>query len=908
MSAPPVPPVPPRPYYSENDNQPPPPPPPLPPLPADLRHQNNGDPPPHFEDPLAAPKPFRFDPSIPTNMARTLDDQLYQQEIRPAPSNNAVNYGFVVPNQITNRPGTTPLPPPQGANWSPWTAQAQAQQQPYASPLPPPPAPPIASPPLFNAPNPYGSSPQQQPASLPYPCSSGVDNMSNSFSSLTFGKPNPTLQRSSSAHASYGPPPKAPTPPTVSGSLTAPMPTLSQLTQAAPTIQTPSHDPALKMTWCRDVFFLIERSIGANTSNDPPVGPISIPDPQLARLAQIAVPIVLQLSNVQQTPLPPWAAEAIYYRATFSASGAYPEHILHNPRLAFKDFEVSARGGYVQGWFRLGRDYENFNDASHARDCFERGVKLGSESCCYRMGMAHLMGQLGLPASQEAAIPLLHRAATLASTSTPQPAYVYALLLLGEFTQLPTPLPTSIFSLYIPSTSSSPLEARKHLERAAYLGFAPAQYKLGHAYEFAQPPFPFDPLLSVQYYSLASQQGEVEADMALSKWFLCGSGETAGTAGGFDKDEGLAWTFAEKAAKKGLPSAEFAMGYYAEVGVGGPKDLGSAIKWYTRARDHGNQDAVERLKELTKPEGPQALSRQEHDSITENKLVRKRTQAKQRSDTVGGPNAGGYPPPPGYGAGRGQPQPQQQPHQPQPHQRKDSQQVVEMIRQNSMQGYPSHPSQQPPPHLQGGGGRHPHHAHTVSTSSSSSSSDQQRLPSGPGTGGGGGPGPGGPGGGRLPTMQEERPYGNPSRPQTAGSTSSSSSHQQHFPGANRYQLSDAPAPGEFGSSPGGGRGRPPGGGAGTPVGQRPPGTGRGRGVHVSGGVGVGVGGPGGPGRGGGSPPLGPPSGAGAGGGFGGGAGGGGGGGGPPPKKQGATTFAELGFQGAKAEDKECVIM
>lgn len=124
------------------------------------------------------------------------------------------------------------------------------------------------------------------------------------------------------------------------------------------------------------------------------------------------------------------------------------------------------------------------------------------------------------------------------------------------------------------------MEVRKHLERAAYLGFSPAQYKLGHAYEFAQPPFPFDPLLSVQYYSLASQQGEVEADMALSKWFLCGSGSEEGEEGGFDKDEALAFTFAEKAARKGLPSAEFAMGYYTEVGVGCAKDLQTAIQWY----------------------------------------------------------------------------------------------------------------------------------------------------------------------------------------------------------------------------------------------------------------------------------------------------------------------------------------
>lgn len=188
--------------------------------------------------------------------------------------------------------------------------------------------------------------------------------------------------------------------------------------------------------------------------------------------------------------------------------------------------------------------------------------------------MAYLMGQLGLAPSTEAALPFLQRAATLATIEVPQPAYVYGLLLLNDFTHIQ--IPPHLFAPLIPPSSSAPAEARIHLERAAYLNFSPALYKLGHSYEFATPPFPFDALLSVQYYSLASQGGEVEADMALSKWFLCGA------EGAFEKDEGLAWTFAEKAAKRGLAAAEFAMGYYAEVGVGGPKDIESARRWYTR--------------------------------------------------------------------------------------------------------------------------------------------------------------------------------------------------------------------------------------------------------------------------------------------------------------------------------------
>ncbi|THH17549.1 hypothetical protein EW146_g3272 [Bondarzewia mesenterica] len=165
-----------------------------------------------------------------------------------------------------------------------------------------------------------------------------------------------------------------------------------------------------------------------------------------------------------------------------------------------------------------------------------------------------------------------------------------------------------LFTPYIPPGSTREGEARRHLERAAYLNFSPMQYKLGHAIT----------------HSPASRARS--RHMVLGKWFLCGA------EGSFDKDEALAFTFAEKAARKGLLSAEFAMGYYMEVSVGGSKDLDAARKWYTQAAQHGNADATERLSALDQV---QALSRQEHDALTETTLVRKCTQAKQHSDARG---------------------------------------------------------------------------------------------------------------------------------------------------------------------------------------------------------------------------------------------------------------------------------
>ncbi|KAI0665457.1 hypothetical protein C8Q78DRAFT_1064822 [Trametes maxima] len=573
-----APPVPPRPF--DDYDQPPRPsdssPPAIPPLPPDFNpdQYSSG---PHFEDPLVAPRPHKLQPDLPKNMAATLDEQASTPSFQPPPPpSNPASF----PEPMFNVPfaSSQAVPPPHPAH----------QQS-------------------------LGFAVPQAPSSEP----SGT--ISTDFPSSSCGSPR--------------------RPP----ALTAPLPTIAILSVQQSAIQQPSANPARRITWCKDVLALVDRAqqlLARTNSNstDPAVGPAQIDDPELQKLVNVAIPIILQISSqAPQGPLPPHVAEAIYMRATCAATGIYPQFIPHDPRNAFRDFERAAKAGYHAAWFKLGREYENFGDMQHAKDCFERGMKHGVESCHYRLGMAHLMGQLGFQPDPQAALPLLNRAATLATIEVPQPAYVYGLLLLNEFSHVT--IPPHLFQPFLAPGVTPPEEARRHLERAAYLNFAPAQYKLGHAYEFATPPFPFDALLSVQYYSLASQQGEIEADMALSKWFLCGA------EGAFDKDEGLAWTFAEKAARKGLPSAEFALGYYSEVGVGGPKDIDAARKWYNRASQHGNNDATERLQALSQPT-PQALSREEHENLTDAKLVRKRTQAKQRSEAVVGAGAALAPPVP----------------------------------------------------------------------------------------------------------------------------------------------------------------------------------------------------------------------------------------------------------------------
>jgi hypothetical protein len=63
-------------------------------------------------------------------------------------------------------------------------------------------------------------------------------------------------------------------------------------------------------------------------------------------------------------------------------------------------------------------------------------------------------------------------------------------------------------------------------------------------------------------------------------------------------------------------------------------DLRAFVNAITQAVEHGNTDAQDRLNALSQP-APHSLSRAEHEQLTDSKLVRTRTQAKQRSDATG---------------------------------------------------------------------------------------------------------------------------------------------------------------------------------------------------------------------------------------------------------------------------------
>jgi TPR repeat protein len=79
------------------------------------------------------------------------------------------------------------------------------------------------------------------------------------------------------------------------------------------------------------------------------------------------------------------------------------------------------------------------------------------------------------------------------------------------------------------------------------------------------------------WYSRAATQEEHQAELALSGWYLTGS---EGVLGQSDTE---AYLWARKAAVARLAKAEYAMGYFTEVGIGVPANLEDAKRWYWRA-------------------------------------------------------------------------------------------------------------------------------------------------------------------------------------------------------------------------------------------------------------------------------------------------------------------------------------
>ncbi|ORY15812.1 hypothetical protein BCR34DRAFT_152906 [Clohesyomyces aquaticus] len=354
-----------------------------------------------------------------------------------------------------------------------------------------------------------------------------------------------------------------------------------------------SNDPEMQLAWAQDALAYVDAAMlhEQRLSETQPARPVT---PQVEHNLRVDAMNVVSFLADQHHP------KAEFMRGMWLEFGKFGLRI--DKKEAFRCYTRAASKGYARAEYRMGMQFEQSNDPIKALQHYKAGSDAGDSASNYRLGMMTLLGQHGQPQDFAKGIKLIRLAASTADENAPQGAYVLGMLQARELPQINVP------EIFLPYDEKA---ARMNIEKAAYLGFAKAQLKMGSAYELCSLGCDFNPTLSMHYNALASRQGEPEADMAISKWFLCGH------EGEFSKNEELAYQYAQRAASAGLATAEFAMGYFNEIGMHVDINLERALEWYEKASRNGNKDAAARIESISKS---RTLSKKDHENVAISKI------------------------------------------------------------------------------------------------------------------------------------------------------------------------------------------------------------------------------------------------------------------------------------------------
>lgn len=256
--------------------------------------------------------------------------------------------------------------------------------------------------------------------------------------------------------------------------------------------------------------------------------------------------------------------EAQFFLANCHGTGALGLQVDHER--AYHLYLQAAKQNHAAACYRVAVCNEigagTRKEPTRAAAFYRKAASLGDTAAMYKLGMIQLRGLLEEQKNPREAISWLRRAAEQADVENPHALHELALL---YETQDPTLAPYD------------PIYAKTLFTQAAQLGYTPSQYKLGQCYEYGSLGCPVDPRRSIAWYTKAAEKGDPEAELALSGWYLTGS------EGVLKQSDSEAYLWARRAANKGLSKAEYAVGYYAEVGIGIKQDVEFAKRWYMRA-------------------------------------------------------------------------------------------------------------------------------------------------------------------------------------------------------------------------------------------------------------------------------------------------------------------------------------
>jgi len=266
---------------------------------------------------------------------------------------------------------------------------------------------------------------------------------------------------------------------------------------------------------------------------------------------------------------------------------------------AFKLYQAAAKAGHPQAAFRTAVCCEigaeegggTSRDYPKAVQWYRRAATLGDAAAMYKIGAILLKGLLGQQRNMVEAVTWLKRGAERADEDNPHALHELARLYESSNNN------PEVRNKIVADDSY----ARDLYMQAARLGYKVSQFKLGQCYEYGSLGLPISNRDSIAWYTKAAAQGDHQAELALSGWYLTGA------EGILEHSDTEAYLWARKAASsEGGPQvgkAMFAMGYFTENGIGCPASMEEARKWYGRAASYKFPKALERLEELRKGGG-----------------------------------------------------------------------------------------------------------------------------------------------------------------------------------------------------------------------------------------------------------------------------------------------------------------
>ncbi|KAL5594736.1 hypothetical protein BROUX41_001650 [Berkeleyomyces rouxiae] len=267
---------------------------------------------------------------------------------------------------------------------------------------------------------------------------------------------------------------------------------------------------------------------------------------------------------------------AQYYLADGYASGLFSKG-KEDYSQAFPLFAMAAKHGHAESAYRAALCYEygwgTRKDPVKALNFLRVGATKKHPGAMTRLGVSCLSGDLGERKYKEG-IKWLKLAAEMADTIYPAAPYILGCMYEkgdGE----------DIFQ--------DESYAAELFTQAAELGNADASFRMGDAYEHGKLNCPRNPALSVHFYTDAAEKGNAAAMMGLCAWYMVGAEPV------LEKDEEEAYEWAKRAADLGYTKAEYAIGYFTEMGIGCHRDILEANVWYVKAAEKGDERAKVRI-------------------------------------------------------------------------------------------------------------------------------------------------------------------------------------------------------------------------------------------------------------------------------------------------------------------------